>query len=40
MLEGGFDVDSYNVYRDGSGFAVTPLHFAAYKNKGEEEVEP
>ncbi len=33
VLEGGLDVDSYNVYSDGSGFKVTPLHFAAYKNK-------
>lgn len=33
VVEGGFDVDSYNVYSDKSGFRITPLHFAAYKNK-------
>ncbi len=34
MLRGGFDVDSYNVFSDDSGYEVTPLHFAVYKNKG------
>jgi len=34
MLDGGMDADAVNVYTDGAGYAVTPLHFAAYKNKG------
>lgn len=35
MLASGMNVDSYNVYTDKSGFKVTPLHWAVYKNKGE-----
>ncbi len=35
MLEGGMDIDSYNVYSDNNGYMVTPLHWAVYKNKGQ-----
>ncbi len=34
MLDNGVDVDSYNVFSDDSGYEVTALHFAVYKNKG------
>jgi ankyrin repeat protein len=36
MVKLGMDVDSFNVYSDESGYKVTPLHWAVYKNKGSD----
>ena len=34
MISFGMDADSYNIYTDRTGYKITPLHWAVYKNKG------
>ena len=35
LIDAGFDVDAVNVYSDRSGYRITPLHWAVYRNRGE-----